>query len=123
MCVECCLGLLIRRVVWGPGKDLPRLVGEGVSKAHLPMGGKGRSGLGQGHLEEVILGTPETWRDTQDQNGCIKGDEIEGVWHWYPGPALRAMGWATGLLDMAESVGVLPLFGRATQTPSCLRNF
>lgn len=95
----------------------------------MPVGGKGKSGLSHGHLEKVILWTLEVWGqqecgdDTQDQNGCIKGDEMESVWHWYPGPALRAMGGAAGLVDMAESVGVLPLFGRATQTPSCLRNF
>lgn len=38
-------------------------------------------------------------------NGCVKGDEMKGVWYWYPGPALRVTGGAAGLVDIAESVG------------------
>lgn len=43
-------------------------------------------------------------------NGCVKGDEMKGVWYWYPGPALRATGGAAGLVDIAVSVcGSSPL--------------
>lgn len=44
-------------------------------------------------------------RETQDQSGYIKRDEMEG--RWYPGTALRAEGGMAGLVDNIECA-VLP---------------
>lgn len=58
-------------------------------------------------------------RETQDQSGCIKGDEMEG--RWYPGTVLRAEGGVAGQYRVCSaplSSGTL-----RDQTPSWIRSF
>lgn len=87
----CCLGLLSRRkrARWGSGQGLLQKAGEGIAEGLLAWGWKGAVRFqswapGKGDFEGLcLLKGPEVWGhqqyggETQDQSGCIKGDEME----------------------------------------------
>lgn len=82
----------------GSGEGPLQQVEEGISErkqtgaVRLDPWVPGKGPLGTVPLRAGGLGTIAMWR--QDQNGCIKASEVEGVRHWYPGPRSEGKsGW------------------------------